>query len=316
MRGTTAARTGSPVRRAAVVLIALMAALAPMTAPAGAEVRAPDPLNVSGSGTAGVVTSGPGCPSGPLTATRQVTGGTPLNPGVFSSPASLLSVSLPFRVGATGAALPDGEGRVTLANTRGSLTLALTAGSCDGPVLSYDGTRVTGSGSWTVAPDADTANAYRGASGTGSFTLTSDVATGTGRQWSLNLTGNVSLLQPQVAVTRRAYWGGVGNFLSRTLSVEFRIRNSGTGDAFGVTLVDALPTGSGITRLGPVPQTVGAIPAGGSAAVVVRYRVCGIGVVGCHFTAATQTFLTDALDANAHTETVPVAVQVPVTPVP
>lgn len=63
-----------------------------------------------------------------------------------------------------------------------------------------------------------------------------------------------------------------------------------------------------------MPQTVGPIPAGGSAPVVVRYRVCAIAVVGCRFTASTQTFLTDALDGYGHTEMVPVTVQVPITP--
>lgn len=322
MRGMTAPRARSAVRRAVVVLIALLMWMASAAAPAGAvgreavARRAPDAVTVSGSSAAGVVTSAPGCPSGPLDATRQLTGGTALTPGVFSSLASQLSVDLPFRVGGAQAALPGSEARVALTNARGTLALALTAGDCTSPTLSYDGTRVSGSGTWTVVPDAAPANAYRGASGGGSFTVTSDVTPGTGRQWTLNLTGNVTLLQPQVAVTQRAFWGGVGNYLTRTLSVEYRIRNTGAGDAFGVRLVDAPPTGSGITRLGPVPQTVGAIPAGGSAPVVVRYRVCAIAVIGCRFTATTQTFLTDALDANGHTETVPVAVRVPVTPFP
>ncbi|WP_329395147.1 hypothetical protein [Streptomyces melanogenes] len=322
MRGTTAPRVRPAARRVAVVLIGLLVWLAPTAAPAGAvgreavAVRAPDAVNVSGSSAAGVVTSSSGCPSGPLDTTRRLTGGTALSPGVFSSLASQLSVDLPFRVGGTQAALPGGEGRVALTNARGTLTLALTAGDCTTPTLSYDGTKVSGSGTWTVVPDATPANAYRGATGGGSFTVTSDVTPGTGKLWTMNLTGNVTLLQPQVAVTQRAFWGGIGNYFTRTLSVEYRIRNTGPGDAFGVKLVDALPTGSGITRLGPVPQTVGAIPAGGSAPVVVRYRVCPVTVIGCRFTANTQTFLTDALDANGHTQTVPVVVGVPITPFP
>lgn len=316
MRGTTAPCARSAVRRAVVVLIALLAWLVPVAAPAGAAGRVPDPLSVSGSSGAGVVTSSPGCPSGPLTDTRQLTGSTPLTAGVFSSLASQLSVNLPFRVGATAAALPNGEGQVALSNARGTLTLALTSGDCNTPTLTSNGTTVSGSGTWSVVPDTAPANAYRGASGSGSFTLTAGVTPGTGRAWSLSLTGNVTVLQPQLAVTQRAFWGGIGNYFARTLSVEYRIRNTGPGDAFGVKLVDALPTSSGVTRLGPVPQTVGAIPAGGSAPVVVRYRVCSIAVLGCRFTANTQTFLTDALDGNGHTQTVPVTVQVPISPIP
>ncbi|MCX5379216.1 hypothetical protein [Streptomyces sp. NBC_00091] len=300
------------------MLIALLSGLALAVAPAGAQGRAPDPLGVTASSTAGVVTSAPGCPSGPLTEGRLLTGSTSLPPGAFSSLASQLSVSLPFRIGGIQVGLSGSEAQVALANARGTLTLALSSGDCTTPgSLVYDGTTVSGGGNWTVVPDATPANAYRGASGSGTFTLNSDVTpTGTGKSWSLSLSGSVTLPQPQVAVTQRAYWGGIGNYLTRTLSVEYRIRNTGPGDAFNVKLLDALPTGSGITRLGPVPQTVGAIRSGATAAVVVRYRVCGLVVLGCRFTANTQTSLTDALDGNLHTETVPVAVQVPVTPVP
>ncbi|WP_129593289.1 hypothetical protein [Streptomyces sp. C] len=318
MTAPTAAATParSAVRRTAAVVMALLAGAAVATAPAGAAGRVPDPLNVSASSAAGVVTSAPACSPGPLTDGRLLTGSASLNPGVFSSLASQLGVSLPFRVGATQAALPEDDARVALSNARGTLTLALKSGTCSSPTLSYDGTTVTGSGTWTVVPDSAPANAYRGASGTGSFGVAADVTTGSGKPWSLSLTGSVSLLQPQVAVTRRAYWGGLGNYLSRTLSVEYRIRNTGPGDAFNVKLLDAPPTSPGITRLGPVPQTVGSIRSGATASVVVRYRVCGIAVVGCRFTADTQTSLTDALDGNLHTETVPVTVQVPLTPLP
>ncbi|RSS40460.1 hypothetical protein EF912_32260 [Streptomyces sp. WAC07061] len=318
MRAPTAAASParSAVRRTAVVVTALLAGVAVTTAPAGAAGRVPDPLNVSASSAAGVVTGAPACPSGPLTDGRLLTGSASLNPGVFSSLPSQLGVSLPFRVGAPQAALPGDDARVALSNARGTLTLALEAGTCSSPTLSYNGTTVTGSGTWTVIPDSTTANAYRGATGTGSFTVTADATPGTGKLWSLDLTGPVSLLQPQVAVTHRAYWGGLGNYLSRTLSVEYRIRNTGSGDAFNVKLLDAPPTGPGITRLGPVPQTVGSIRSGATASVVVRYRVCGIAVVGCRFTADTQTSLTDALDGNPHTETVPVTVQVPIAPLP
>lgn len=135
-----------------------------------------------------------------------------------------------------------------LTNARGTLTLALSAGDCTTPGLSCNGTTVTGSGTWTVVPDTAPANAYRGASGSGSFTLASDAVPGTGRLWSLNLTGNVTVLKPQVSVTQRAYRGGLGNYLMRTLSVEYRICNTGTGDAS--------PSGSS-TPCSPAPGSPG-----------------------------------------------------------
>ncbi|MFD0357325.1 hypothetical protein ACFVHW_26830 [Streptomyces sp. NPDC127110] len=318
MRAPTAVvpHARSAARRTAVAAMALLAAVAVTAAPARAAGRVPDPLNVTGSSAAGEVGSDSGCSSGPLTDGRLFLGSASLAPGQFSSLAAQMGVSLPFRVGAGQAALPEDDTRVVLVNPRGTLTLALKAGTCSSPTLALGGSTVSGTGTWTVVPDSTPANAYRGASGTGSFNVTADVTLGSGRSWSLSLTDSVSLLQPQVAVTHRAYWGGLGNYLSRTLSVEYRIRNTGSGDAFNVKLLDALPTGSGITRLGPVPQTVGSIRSGATASVVVRYRVCGIAVVGCRFTANTQTSLTDALDGNLHTEAVPVTVQVPIAPLP
>lgn len=316
MRAPTAAASParSAVRRTAVVVIALLAGLAVAAAPAGAA--GPVPVTVNGSGADGVVTSSAGCPAGPLTDGRTLGGSDALAAGVFSSLPTQLAFGLPFRVGGAQAALPPDGTQVTLTNARGSVTVRLDGGGCDAPGLSYNGTVASGIGTWQVVPNSTPTNAYRGAVGSGSFSVNADVTPGSGKSWGLDLLGSVEPLQPQVAVTHRAYWGGLGNYLTRTLSVEYRIRNTGSGDAFNVKLLDALPTGSGITRLGPVPQTVGSIRSGATASVVVRYRVCGIAVVGCRFTADTQTSLTDALDGNPHTDTVPVTVQVPVTPLP
>ncbi|MFD9334874.1 hypothetical protein ACFWBF_10775 [Streptomyces sp. NPDC060028] len=316
MRRPTASIPRSAARRAAVVLTALLAGLVVMAPPAGAESLAPHPLNVNASSANGVVTSGPGCSSGPLTDTRRLTGSSALSAGVFSALPSQLGIDLPFRVGGTQAVLESTDARVTLTNARGTLTLALQSGSCAAPGLSYSGTSVTGSGTWTVVPDATTTNAYRGATGSGTFAIpAAAVSVGTGKAWQLALSGSITVLQPQLAVTHRAYWGGPLNYLSRTLGVEYRIRNTGPGDAFGVVLTDALPAGSGVTRIGPVPQAVGALAAGAEKQVVVRYRVCGLLVLNCRFTADVQVLRTDALD-DGGTESFPRTVQVPLLPVP
>ncbi|MEV6951931.1 hypothetical protein [Streptomyces sp. NPDC051183] len=316
MRRPTAPMPRSAVRRAAVVLIALLAGLVVMAPPAGAQGLAPYPLNVLVGSANGAVASSPGCTSGPLTETRRLTGSAGLSAGVFSALPSQLGIDLPFRVGGTQAALDSADARVTLTNARGTLTLALQSGSCAAPGLSYNGTAVFGTGTWTVVPDATTTNAYRGATGSGTFSiLAANVTVGTGKPWQLSLSGSITVLQPQLAVTHRAFWGGPFNYLSRNLAVEYRIRNTGPGDAFGVVLTDALPTGSGVTRIGPVPQAVGAVPAGTEKRVVVRYRVCGIAVINCRFTADVQVLRTDALDVGG-TESFPRTVQVPLTPVP
>lgn len=296
--------------------MALLAGLVLGAAPATAAGLAPQPLSVSASNTnASVTSTGSDCTSGPLTETRRVTGSQSVPAGVFSSLPSQLAFDLPVLVGPTQAALRGSDARVTLTNARGTLTLALSSGSCAAPSLFNNGTNVSGSGTWTVVADTTAGNSYRQATGSGTFTLSTGIAVGGGGAWTLQLLGTVGVLQPTLAVTHRAFWGGPFNYLSRTLSVEYRIRNTGPGDAFGVALTDALPTTPGVTRLGPVPQTVGAVPAGTEKAVVVRYRVCGIAAIGCRFTADVQLHVADALDAGGAVS-VQRTVQVPVSPVP
>lgn len=315
MRRPTALAPRSLFRRTVVVVIALVAGLALGAAPAPAAGLAPQPLNVSVSAANGTVTAlAADCTSGPLTATRRITGSQSVPAGVFSSLPGQLAFDLPVSVGATQAALRGTDGRVTLTNARGTLTLALSSGSCAAPSLSYDGVKVSGPGTWTVVADTTPGNSYRGATGSGTFGIVgTDVTVGGGRLWKLNLMGSVDVLQPTLAVTHRAFWGGPFNYLSRTLSVEYRIRNTGPGDAFDVVLNDAATSSPGVTRLGPVPQAVGALPAGSERGVVVRYRVCSIAAIGCRFTSDIQLTVADALDAGG-----PVSfqrtVQVPITP--
>ncbi|MFE2310064.1 hypothetical protein, partial [Streptomyces sp. NPDC059411] len=263
MRRSTAPHPRSPIRRAAVVVIALLAGLVLGAAPAPAAGFAPQSLNVSVSNTNGNVTSvGSDCTSGPLAETRRVTGSQSVPAGVFSSLPSQLSFDIPVLLGATQAALRGTDARVTLTNARGSLTLALSSGSCAFPSMFNSGTNVSGSGTWTVVADTTPGNSYRQTTGSGTFNLNTGIAVGAGGAWTLQLFGTVSVLQPALTVTHRAFWGGPFNYLSRTLSVEYRIRNTGPGDAFDVALTDALPTTPAVTRLGPVPPTVGAGGAG------------------------------------------------------
>ncbi|WP_330295619.1 hypothetical protein [Streptomyces sp. NBC_00503] len=316
MRRSTAPNPRSAVRRVAVVVMALLAGLVLGAAPATAAGLAPQPLGISVSNTdANVTSTGSDCTSGPLTETRRVTGSQSVPAGAFSSLPSQLAFDLPVLLGSTQAALRGSDGRVTLTNARGSLTLALSSGSCASPSMTSNGTNVSGTGTWTVVADTAAGNSYRQATGSGTFSITAGITVGGGRAWTLQLLGTADVLQPTLAVTHRAFWGGPFNYLSRTLSVEYRIRNTGPGDAFGVVLTDAPPTAPGITRIGTVPQTVGAVPAGTEKAVVVRYRVCGIAAIGCRFTADVQLHVADALDAGG-TVSVQRTVQVPVSPVP
>ncbi|MCB5167123.1 hypothetical protein LG634_20055 [Streptomyces bambusae] len=308
------------VRRAAAAVTALLAGLVLAAGPAPASVRpglAPFPFNSSTSGVNGAVTAiGTDCPTGELDLTKRWTASSPLPAGQFSDLPGTMAADMQFltRVGG-GAALRGDDSRVTLTNSRGTVVLALSSGNCTAPTLAFGGGTVAGSGTWTVVPDATATHAYRQATGAGTFTINAGASPATGNPWSLSLNGTLTALEPALAVTHRAFWGGPGPYLTRTLSVEYRIRNNGPGDAFNVKLVDAAVTGSGATRLGPVPQTVGTIPAGRTAGVVVRYRVCGIAVLGCRFTANVQTSYTDAFGVAA-TADFPRTVFVPTAPVP
>ncbi|MDD9382131.1 hypothetical protein M8Z33_36920 [Streptomyces sp. ZAF1911] len=317
MRRPTALDPRSPIRRLAVVVTALVAGLALAAGPAPAAVLAPTPLNISVSNADGTVTSlAPDCTSGPLTETRRITGSQSVSAGLFSSLPGRLAFDLPVNLGATQASLRGNDGRVTLTNTRGTLTLALSSGSCAMPTLAHSGSAISGVGTWTVVSDTTPGNSYRQSAGSGTFNLVAvESSVGTGRLWTLNLLGSADPLQPTIAVTHRAFWGGPFAYLSRTLSVEYRIRNTGPGDAFGVVLNDAATSSPGVTRIGPVPQAVGSVPAGSERSVVVRYRVCGIASIGCRFTADVQLTVADALDSGGPAS-FQRTVQVPVTPVP
>ncbi|MFE4261338.1 hypothetical protein [Streptomyces sp. NPDC056883] len=316
MRRPTALDPRSPIRRVAVVVIALVAGLALAAGPAPAAGLAPTPLSISASNANGTVASlAPDCTSGPLTETRRITGSQAVPAGLFSSLPSQLAFDLPVNLSAAQAALRGNDGRVTLTNARGTLTLALSAGSCAAPTLAHAGPAISGAGTWTVVADSTPGNSYRQTTGSGTFNLNMDLSVGTGRPWALNLLGSADPLQPTIALTHRAFWGGPFAYLSRTLSVEYRIRNTGPGDAFGVVLNDAATSSPGVTRIGPVPQAVGSVPAGSERSVVVRYRVCGIASIGCRFTADVQLTVADALDAGGPAS-FQRTVQVPISPVP
>ena len=295
------------IRRAGVVLISIVVGLGVLALPAKSLPPGPHPIAISASGTNGSVTatSADGsCPSG--TEIRRLIDSTSLSPGSFSALGSQLEVDLRVATSPGSglvASLYGTESRVTLRNERGGLAIALTSGSCDQPTLNSDGVNVAGSGTWSVVPDQDPSSAYRNASGSGTFTLTAALDPGSDRPWALTLSGAVTVLQPNLVVSARAFWGNFGlDYLSRVVSVRYTVANSGPGDAFAVRLVDAPTATAGVVALGPVPQTLGDIPAGRSAAAVVRYRLrlnsppCKLLVLGCRFTTTGQVASTDALD--------------------
>ncbi|GIG60079.1 hypothetical protein Lfu02_44510 [Longispora fulva] len=298
----------------------LLAGQGMLASPAAALAAHPLSINTSAAnGT--VVGTSMDCPSGTLDLTRHFTAGASLASGAFSSLTGQESVDLQVLTGTTQAALRGTDSRVTLTNARGSVVLALSAGSCASPTLMLSGDTVKGNGTWTVVTDNTATNAYRGATGAGTFALNADLGAGAANPWTLALSGFITVEQPDVTVSTRARWGNLGlDYTSRILTVEYRIANAGPGDAFGVKLLDAAPTPASVVELGPLPQTLGTVRAGRTATALVRYRLplgsppCAVLVLGCRFTTAPQVAVADALD-DGGTQSSQVQVVAPLLPV-
>lgn len=201
----------------------------------------------------------------------------------------------------TAALLPD-QSHVALSNQRGVVRLGIDAGSCDEPGLVWDGTVASGSGTWQVDPTG-TDDAYRQATGAGTFNTSLTFAPGNDTPWSLDLTGTLSVLPPGIQVELiRSYWGRLGaDYAGRVVTVVFRITNTGPGDAFHV-LLEEPEAGPGITPIEYRPTHLGELAPDESIDVTIRYRL-GLDEQGHRPQLTRRTFLTtlnlrlaDALD--------------------
>ena len=74
-----------------------------------------------------------------------------------------------------------------------------------------------------------------------------------------------------------AQWASYADYVTRSLSVNLSIANTGSGKAFAVQLTGNANT-NGVTLETALPATVGDIAAGSSASVTLRYQVpVGVG---------------------------------------
>ena len=183
---------------------------------------------------------------------------------------------------------PPGERR--LARTRPSTTTA---------------TNVAGTGNWTFDP-IGTSGAFRQATGGGNFNLITGVGPGADSGWQLGLSGTINVLQPALKVeVVKTFWGNLGiDYVTRKPTVTYRITNTGSGDAFGVTIADYYSNTPGVTpAVRPEPQPLGDLASGESTLINLRYRFellqpCQGVILNCNFQTTLVVNMPDALDVN------------------
>jgi hypothetical protein len=212
-------------------------------------------------------------------------------------------VGTPLTGAAATAFLQGTESHATYSNQRGSVQLRLKSGTCAAPSLAFDGTTVSGAGTWQIDPAAPT-GAYRQATGSGTFTLSSGVAPGADNPWALNINGSISVLQPSLQVeVASTSWGNLGvDYVTRTVTVVYKITNTGPGDAFNAVLTATSSPTNFVVPLGPTPRNLGDLLAGESTTVSVRYQFaliagpCKLVILGCQFDTKVSVSMPDALD--------------------
>jgi hypothetical protein len=217
-------------------------------------------------------------------------------------------VGTPLAGSAATAFLQGTESHATLTNQRGAVQLRLSAGSCAAPPLSFDGITVSGTGSWTIDPTGTTGSYHPTPStpstGGGTFTLSLGVAPGADNPWRLTLNGKITVPQPSLKVDLvSTSWGNLGvDYVTRRVTVTYRVTNTGPGDAFNVVMKETSSSTAGVTPLGPQPQNLGDLLNGQSATFSVRYQFtllsgpCALVILGCDFDTTVAVSMPDVLD--------------------
>lgn len=266
--------------------------------------------------------------------------GAGLAPGQFSALASEALVHLNLhsdteRYQNVDGIYPDGtnpsaflqgnESHVSLLNDRGSVKIRLRSGTCSAPTLAFDGSVASGAGTWEIESGA---GAYRditgvpGADNDGTFELEAEVNPGADNALTLNLDGTFDLPVPSLDVSVvRTYWGSLGSdYLTRRVSVVYRVTNAGPGDAFG-SVVQAITSEPGARPMISPPIPLGDLQEGASVDITVRHQLalrgepCNLVILGCTFDTVFLVNLPDALD-RPHVLSDVVTAEAPVLPPP
>lgn len=327
-------RTASSRRRTVLLVGVVMLMVAAVAAVAGAptarSATADHPLSLSvasENGRGRSVSPGRPCETGSdgVGAYWHYDYDTEMAPGVLSPLGGEVLAHLDIRSGRQpyqnlDGAYPDGadpaaylggaESTVSLLDSRGSVKLRLSSGSCEAPTLAFDGSVAAGSGTWAVDSGS---GAYRDVTGSGTFTLSAEVNPGADNALDLQLDGLLSSPTPELEVTVvRTFWAGLGtDYLTRRVSVEYRVSNVGTGDAFGAVVTGISNPTSGVDPMVgsgfslPLPDLPACLPDGSnqdrcSETFVVRHQMglllgpCALLILGCQFDTTITADLPDA----------------------
>jgi hypothetical protein len=344
-------------RTAVVGLLVLLLVLSSLVVAAGMAAAAPLDVNVGGeNGTVRETEPGLSCADDGEGSYRHYFAEATLAPGVLSQLAGTARTTLDVHYDGPGAPPPGlanayllgTESHVTLANERGAIQILLRRGTCAEPGLNFDGVTAslpTPGGSWSSASsDVLGSGAYRGATGSGTFGFTAEMNPGADNTWALRLAGSITVLQPGfTVVVDRVFWGNLGlDYLSRVVTVVYRVGNPGAGDSFGARFT-AATAAANVKPCGEPPSLLAVCPNGGppqrplgdlascadatlpavcdSELVTVRYQIpllggpCGLVILGCQFATTVHATVPDALDVAA-AKTATVTVRAPDLPPP
>lgn len=237
--------------------------------------------------------------------------------GVVSS----LPATVNANLGIAGLRLEPSSSNVSLGDERGTIRFQLDGGACPSAGnLAPSGDRLGGIGPLELVAGT---GSYRDATlAGGNWALSAATAPGADNAWDLDLAGQLAVLAPGLQVhVVKTYWGNLGlDYVTRVLTVQYRITNPGPGDSYGSALTGIAP-GAGVTNLGPISQPLGDLLAGESRVVTVRFQLallgppCQLLVLGCTFPTTLAVSLPDALDAPA-TRTAAVSITAPNLPPP
>ena len=215
------------------------------------------------------------------------------------------------------------ESHASLLTDRGSIKLRLASGSCDAPSLAFDGSNASGTGTWEVDTDS-LAGAYEDVTGSGTFRIrNAEVNPGADNALALDLNGSFTVPDPSLRVeVVETYWGGLGtDYLTRRVTVVYRITNTGPGDSYGATITGVTDLTSGITPMVTTPIAIGDLRSGESRQIHYRHQMgllngpCRLVILGCDFQTRFNVDLPDAFD-QSHASTATVAAEAPNLPPP
>lgn len=209
--------------------------------------------------------------------------------------------------------LQGNESHASMLTERGSVKLRLASGSCDSPTLAFDGSNASGSGTWAVDPNAVT-GAYEGVTGNGTFTIVNaEVNPGADNDLRINFNGSLTVPNPSFKVeVVRTYWSGLGtDYLSRRVTVVYRITNTGPGDSYGARITGITDLTTGVTPMIGTPIEIGDLRAGETYDIQFRHQMsllsgpCKLIILGCVFQTRFNVSFPDAFDQpHAFTGTV------------